>query len=51
MVKWMKTVLLALLVLFALYYLYTRPEAAADFVKGVFGIFDAIGRFFDSLVS
>lgn len=48
--KWMKTILTFLLVAFALYYLYTRPEAAADFVKGVFGIFDSLGRFFNSLV-
>ncbi|MFP5415389.1 MAG: hypothetical protein ACLGHZ_00665 [Actinomycetes bacterium] len=46
----MKTILTFLLVAFALYYLYTRPEAAADFVKGVFGIFDSLGRFFNSLV-
>lgn len=48
--KWFKTILLSLLVMFAIYYLYTSPEAAADFVKGVFGIFDSLGRFFSSLV-
>lgn len=47
--KWIRTILLALLVMFAIFYLYTRPEAAAEFVKVVFGIFDSIGRFFDSL--
>ena len=47
--KWIKTILLALIAMFAIFYLYTRPEAAADFVKFVFGIFDAIGRFFDTL--
>ncbi|MDO5534017.1 MAG: hypothetical protein Q4F65_05140 [Propionibacteriaceae bacterium] len=47
--KWIRTVLLALLLMFAIFYLYTRPEAAADFVKFVFGIFDSIRRFFDTL--
>ncbi|MBB1500746.1 hypothetical protein H5397_04745 [Propioniciclava sp. MC1683] len=47
--KWIRTILLALLVMFAIFYLYTRPEAAAEFVKFIFGIFDSIGRFFDSL--
>lgn len=50
MSKLIKTVLMVLLVAFALFYLYTRPEAAGEFVKAVFGIFDAIGRFFTSLV-
>lgn len=49
--KWTRTVVWALVVMFAIYYLYTRPEAAADFVKMVLGIFDSIGRFFTSLVS
>ncbi|QIK73338.1 hypothetical protein G7070_15045 [Propioniciclava coleopterorum] len=48
--KWIKTIVLALIVMFAIFYLYTRPEAAADFIKFIFGIFDSIGRFFDSLV-
>lgn len=49
--KFVKNVLLALLVAFLIFYLYTRPEAAADFVKGVFGIFDAVGRFFTRLAA
>ena len=48
--KWIKTVVVFLLVMFAIFYLYARPEAAAEFVKAIFGIFDSIGRFFDSLV-
>ena len=48
--KWIRTILLALLVMFAIFYLYTRPEAAAEFVKAIFGIFDAIGRFFNELL-
>lgn len=47
--KWIRTVLLALLVMFAIFYLYTRPESAAEFVKIIVGTFDSIGRFFDSL--
>lgn len=47
--KWIKTILLALIAMFAIFYLYTRPEAAAEFVHFLLGIFDSIGRFFDSL--
>lgn len=49
MSKWIRSVLTFLVVAFAIYYLYTRPEAAAGFVKTVFGIFDSLGRFFASL--
>lgn len=49
--KWTRTIVWALIVMFAIFYLYTRPEAAADFVKSIFGIFDSIGRFFASLAS
>lgn len=47
--KWIKTVLLFLVIAFAIYFLYTRPEQAAAAVKAVFGIFDALGRFFATL--
>jgi hypothetical protein len=47
--KWIKTGVTILVVAFAVYYLYTRPEAAAEFVKGAFGIFDSLGRFFATL--
>lgn len=50
MARWIKSILYTLLVMFIIYYIYTRPEAAADFVRGVFGIFDSIGRFFEGLV-
>lgn len=50
MSKWIKTILSALLVMFIIYYIYTRPESAAQFVRTVFGIFDSIGRFFEGLV-
>ena len=47
--KWVKIIVLALVVGFCLFYLFTRPEAAAHAVKNFFGIFDAIGRFFTEL--
>ncbi len=47
--KWIRTILIFLVVAFAIYYLYTQPEAAATFVKTIFGIFDSLGRFFSSL--
>lgn len=49
--NWVKTILVALVIMFAIFYLYTRPESAAAFVKGIFGIFDSIGRFFESLAN
>ncbi|HSN42704.1 MAG TPA: hypothetical protein VLR88_01450 [Propionibacteriaceae bacterium] len=49
MIKSLKTVVWTLIVAFALFYLYTRPEAAAEFVKGLFGFVDSVGRFFTSL--
>ncbi len=47
--KWIKTILLVLVVGFALFYLFTRPEAAAEAVKNFFGAFEAVGRFFTQL--
>lgn len=47
--KWIKTILLVLVVAFALFYLFTRPEAAAEAVKTFFNAFDAVGRFFTQL--
>jgi hypothetical protein len=35
-VKWVKKVLVALVILFAGFYLVTRPEDAASAVRGVF---------------
>ncbi len=51
MSKLLKNVIAALIVAFLIFYLYTRPEAAADVVKTVFGIFDSIGRFFSRLAT
>ena len=54
-VKWVKRIVLGLVVVFALFYLITRPEAAADAVQGAFdAVFagaQAVGRFFTSLAS
>ena len=47
--KWIKSTLVALLVMFAIFYLYTRPVQAAEFVKAALGMIDSIGRFFDTL--
>lgn len=47
--NWIKKVLLVLVVAFVLFYLFTRPEAAAEAVRTFFGAFDSIGRFFTSL--
>jgi prolipoprotein diacylglyceryltransferase len=49
MTKWIKTILVVLVVSFCLYYLFNRPEAAASAVKTFFGAFDALGRFFVEL--
>ncbi len=47
--KWIKTILIVLVVGFCLFYLFTRPEAAAEAVKSFFGLFDSLGRFFTEL--
>lgn len=49
-VGWLKKILLALVAAFVLFYLFTRPEDAADAVRTFFGAFEAIGTFFTSLV-
>ncbi len=49
MSKWVKTIIVVLIVGFALYYLFNEPEAAAQAVKAFFGSFGAIGRFFTEL--
>jgi hypothetical protein len=54
-VKWVKRILVGLVVLFALFYLVTRPEDAANAVQGAFaavwGGVEAVGRFFTSLAA
>ncbi len=51
MTAWVKKIVLALVVAFALFYLFTRPEEAASAVKTFVGAFGAIARFFTSLTS
>ena len=54
-VKWVKRILLAAVVVFAVFYVITRPTDAANIVQGAFGaVFtatEAIGQFFSSLAS
>ncbi len=54
-VKWVKVIGLALVVIFALFYMITRPEDAANAVQGAFGAVwtasEAVGRFFTSLAT
>lgn len=53
--KWVKRIVLALVVVFAFFYMITRPEDAAGAVQGaidaVWGALQAVGRFFSSLAS
>ncbi|WP_169337878.1 hypothetical protein [Propionicicella superfundia] len=51
MQKWIKTAILVLVIGFALFYLFTQPEAAAAAVKTFFGAFGSIFTFFSSLAS
>ncbi len=51
MVGWVKKVLVVLGIAFVVFYLFTRPEAAAEAVKTFFGGFEAIARFFTELAS
>ncbi|NHB85987.1 hypothetical protein G7085_19485 [Tessaracoccus sp. HDW20] len=48
---WIKKILLILIVAFVLFYLFTRPEAAAEAVRTFFGAFESIGTFFTTLAS
>lgn len=46
--KWVKKILLVLVVTFAVFYLVTRPEDAAAAVRGAF---DAIASAFASIIT
>lgn len=54
-VKWVKRIAVGLIVVFALFYMVTRPEDAANAVQGavaaVWGGVEAVGRFFTSLAT
>lgn len=49
--KWIKNILIILVVGFCLYYLVTRPDDAAAAVKSVFYAISQLGTFFTSLAS
>ena len=49
MSKWVKTILWVLVIGFCLFYLFSRPDAAASSVAGFFGAFESISRFFVAL--
>ena len=49
MQKWIKQFIIVLLVAFAVFYLYTRPEAAAGVVKIIPRFVDSLGVFFTEL--
>ena len=54
-VKWVKRILIAAVVVFAIFYVVTRPEDAATAVEGataaVWSGVEAVGRFFTSLAT
>lgn len=46
---WIKKVVVVLVAAFVVFYLFTKPEAAAEAVRTFFGAFESIGRFFSTL--
>ena len=49
MIRHIKTIILVLVVGFALYYLVTNPEGAADYVRILGGWLQSVLQFFASL--
>lgn len=49
--SWVKKIVVILVVAFALFYLFTRPEEAAAAVRGFVGAFGSIATFFDELAA
>ncbi|MBA8795521.1 hypothetical protein FHX74_003157 [Friedmanniella endophytica] len=53
--KWVKRIVLVLVVTFALFYLITQPENAANAVRGageaIAGAFNSIMKFFSALAA
>ncbi|GAA1809285.1 hypothetical protein [Agromyces neolithicus] len=53
--KWVKRIVIALVVVFAFFYMVTRPEDAANAVQGavgaVWGGVQSVGQFFTSLAT
>lgn len=54
-VKWVKRIAIGLVVVFAFFYMITRPEDAATAVQGAVGAVwnavESVGRFFTSLAT
>lgn len=48
--RFVKTALIWIAVAFLIYYIYTRPEAAAQFVRTILGSFDRLIRFFHAII-
>ncbi len=51
MMGWVKKILVVLVAAFVIFYLFTRPEAAAEAVRTFFGAFEALGTFFTKLAA
>ena len=51
MSNWVKKIFWFLVVAFALYYLVTRPEDAANIVRSIVDAFRSLGTFFSQLAS
>ncbi|WP_198671762.1 hypothetical protein [Desertihabitans aurantiacus] len=49
--SWVKKIVLVLVVAFALFYLFTRPEDAASAVRAFIGAFGSIATFFEQLAA
>lgn len=47
--SWLKRILGVLIAAFVVFYLFTRPEAAAQAVLNFLGAFESIARFFTTL--
>lgn len=47
---WLKKAIWLVIVAFILFYVFTRPEAAAGAVRTFIGSFESVVRFFESLV-
>lgn len=48
---WIKKILIFFVAAFVVFFLFTRPEDAADAVKVFFSAFKALGTFFTRLAS
>ncbi|HMR50275.1 MAG TPA: hypothetical protein PKE40_13180 [Arachnia sp.] len=51
MIDWIKKIAIFLVAAFVLFFIFTRPEQAADVVRSIFDLFGSIATFFTSIVS